>query len=119
LQISKPQVIIKEIDGKQCEPIEEVQIDIPDEFTGSIMESIGERKGEMLDTVNDGNGQVRITFLLPSSGVLDCVSEFMSQTGGYGNINHTSRHYGPVVKDYVSGRREGALVALDAGIASA
>src|SRR5699024_4406296 len=58
LQISKPQVIIKEIDGKQCEPIEEVQIDIPDEFTGTIMESIGERKGEMLDMVNDGNGQV-------------------------------------------------------------
>lgn len=119
LQISKPQVIIKEIDGKQCEPIEEVQIDIPDEFTGTIMESIGERKGEMLDMVNDGNGQVRLTFHVPSRGLLGYATEFMSQTRGYGIINHTFSHYGPLVKDYVSGRREGALVALENGKTSA
>ena len=119
LQISKPQVIIKEIDGKQCEPIEEVQIDIPDEFTGTIMESIGERKGEMLDMVNDGNGQVRLTFHVPSRGLLGYATEFMSQTRGYGILNHTFSHYGPLVKDYVSGRREGALVALENGKTSA
>lgn len=119
LQISKPQVIIKEIDGKQCEPIEEVQIDIPDEFTGTIMESIGERKGEMLDMVNDGNGQVRLTFHVPSRGLLGYATEFMSQTRGYGIMNHTFSHYGPLVKDYVSGRREGALVALENGKTSA
>lgn len=119
LQISKPQVIIKEIDGKQCEPIEEVQIDIPDEFTGTIMESIGERKGEMLDMVNDGNGQVRLIFHVPSRGLLGYATEFMSQTRGYGIINHTFSHYGPLVKDYVSGRREGALVALENGKTSA
>lgn len=115
LQISKPQVIIKEIDGKKCEPIEEVQIDVPDEFTGTIMESIGERKGEMLDMVNDGNGQVRLTFHVPSRGLLGYATEFMSQTRGYGILNHTFSHYGPLEKDYVSGRREGALVALENG----
>src|SRR5699024_8720990 len=115
----KPQVIIKEIDGKQCEPIEEVQIDIPDEFTGTIMESIGERKGEMLDMVNDGNGQVRLTFHVPSRGLLGYATEFMSQTRRYGIINHTFSHYDPLVKDYVSGRREGALVALENGKTSA
>ena len=60
LQVSKPTVIVKEIDGVRCEPVERVQIDIPEEHTGSIIESIGERKGEMIDMVNNGNGQVRL-----------------------------------------------------------
>src|SRR5699024_7302813 len=68
LQIWKPQVIIKEIDGKQHEPVEDVQIDVPEEFTGPVMESFGERKGEMLDMVNQGNGQVRLVFKVPSRG---------------------------------------------------
>src|SRR5699024_12405656 len=59
LQISKPQVIIQEIDGKQHEPVEDVQIDVPEEFTGPVMDRLGERKGEMLDMVNQGNGQRR------------------------------------------------------------
>src|SRR5699024_10615054 len=65
LQISRPQVITKEIDGVLCEPVERVQIDVPDEYTGAIMESIGERKGEMIDMINDGNGQVRLLFTVP------------------------------------------------------
>src|SRR5699024_7839512 len=70
LQMSRPQVIIKEIDGQKCEPMEEVQIDVPEEFTGAVMESIGERKGEMLDMVNQGNGQVKLKFKVPSRGLL-------------------------------------------------
>src|SRR5690625_1562328 len=93
LQISKPQVIVKEIDGKKCEPVERVQIDVPEEYTGAVMESIGERKGEMLDMINYGNGQVRLIFKVPSRGLLGYSTEFMSQTRGYGILNHTFSYY--------------------------
>ncbi len=69
LQVSKPSVIVKDIDGVRSEPVERVQIDIPEEHTGSIIESIGERKGEMLDMINNGNGQVRLIFLCPCSWI--------------------------------------------------
>lgn len=118
LQISKPQVILKEIDGKTCEPVERVQIDVPEEYTGAVMESIGERKGEMLDMINHGNGQVRLIFRVPSRGLLGYATEFMSQTRGYGILNHTFSGYEPIVKGYVGGRRQGVLVALENGKAS-
>ena len=118
LQISKPQVILKEIDGKTCEPMERVQIDVPEEYTGAVMESIGERKGEMLDMINHGNGQVRLIFKVPSRGLLGYTTEFMSQTRGYGILNHTFSDYEPVVKGFVGGRRQGVLVALENGKAS-
>lgn len=119
LQISKPLVITKEIDGKTCEPIERVQIDVPEEYTGTIMESIGERKGDMIDMINSGTGQVRLIFDVPSRGLLGYATEFMSQTRGYGILNHSFSHYAPVVKGYVGGRRQGVLVALENGKASA
>ena len=118
LQISKPQVILKEMDGQMCEPMERVQIDIPEEYTGAIMESVGERKGELLDMVNEGNGQVRLLFKIPSRGLLGYATEFMSQTRGYGILNHTFSAYEPVVKGFVGGRRQGVLVALENGKAS-
>lgn len=119
LQISKPKVIIKEIDGVKCEPVEDVQIDVPEEYTGAIMESIGERKGEMQNMVNHGNGQVRLSFKVPSRGLLGYTTEFLSQTRGYGILNHTFSGYEPLVKGYVGGRRQGVLVALDTGKATA
>jgi len=119
LQISKPLVITKEIDGKTCEPIERVQIDVPEEYTGTIMESIGERKGEMIDMINSGTGQVRLIFDVPSRGLLGYATEFMSQPRGYGILNHSFSHYAPVVSGYVGGRRQGVLVALENGKASA
>src|SRR5699024_4038145 len=118
LQISKPLVIQKEVDGVMCEPIERVQIDIPEEYTGTIMEAIGERKGEMLDMINDGNGQVRLIFHVPTRGLLGYTTEFLSQTRGFGILNHTFSGYEPVVKGLVAGRRQGALVALENGKAS-
>src|SRR5690625_5270288 len=118
LQISKPQVIQKEIDGKLYEPVEQVQMDIPDEYTGAIMESIGERKGEMIDMINHGNGQVRLLFKVPSRGLLGYATEFMSLTRGYGILNHSFSNYEPVVKGYVGGRRQGVLVSLESGKAS-
>ncbi|MGM8366203.1 translational GTPase TypA [Virgibacillus sp. W0181] len=118
LQLSKPKVILKEIDGKLCEPMEHVQIDAPEDYTGSIMESLGDRKGEMLDMINHGNGQVRLEFKVPSRGLLGYTTEFLSQTRGYGILNHTFSDYEPVVKGNVGGRRQGVLVSLEAGKAS-
>ncbi|WP_067837620.1 translational GTPase TypA [Amphibacillus sediminis] len=118
LQLSKPQVIIKEIDGVKCEPMERVQVDVPEEHTGAVMESLGSRKGEMLDMVNQGNGQVRLEFKVPSRGLIGYSTEFMTQTRGYGIINHTFDSYEPVVDGKVGGRRQGVLVALENGKAS-
>ncbi|SEN83314.1 GTP-binding protein [Amphibacillus marinus] len=118
LQLSKPQVIIKDIDGVKSEPMERVQVDVPEEHTGAVMESLGSRKGEMLDMVNQGNGQVRLEFKVPSRGLIGYSTEFMTQTRGYGIINHTFDSYEPVVDGQVGGRRQGVLVALENGKAS-
>jgi len=118
LQVSKPQVIIQEIDGIKHEPVDRVQIDVPEEYTGPVMESLGERKGDMVDMINHGNGQVRLVFRVPSRGLLGYATEFMSQTRGYGILNHSFDGYEPVVKGYISGRRQGVLVAREAGKAT-
>ncbi|KGP72283.1 translational GTPase TypA [Pontibacillus yanchengensis] len=118
LQLSKPQVIIKEIDGVKHEPMEHVQVDVPEDYTGTVMESIGYRKGEMLDMINQGNGQVRIEFKVPSRGLIGYSTEFMSQTRGYGIINHTFSGYEPLLGGTVGGRRQGVLVALENGKAT-
>lgn len=118
LQLSKPQVIIKDIDGVKCEPVEHVQVDVPEEHTGAVMESLGSRKGEMVDMVNQGNGQVRLEFKIPSRGLIGYSTEFLTQTRGYGIINHTFDSYQPVVKGKVGGRRQGVLVSLENGKAS-
>ncbi|MFZ3580117.1 translational GTPase TypA [Virgibacillus sp. DJP39] len=118
LQLSKPQVIIREIDGQKCEPVERVQVDVPEEYTGGVMESLGARKGEMVDMINHGNGQVRIEFKVPSRGLIGYATEFMSQTRGYGILNHTFDKYEPIIKGQVGGRTKGVLVGLDTGKAS-
>ncbi|MCK0470603.1 translational GTPase TypA [Halalkalibacter sp. APA_J-10(15)] len=118
LQVSKPEVIIREIDGVKCEPMERVQIDVPDEYTGSVMESLGERKGEMLNMTNNGSGQVRLEFLVPARGLIGYTTEFLSQTRGYGIINHSFDSYAPIAAGQVGGRRQGVLVSMEAGKAS-
>ncbi len=118
LQVSKPIVIVKEIDGVKCEPFERVQIDVPEENTGGVIESLGARKGEMLDMVNTGNGQTRITFLVPARGLIGYRTEFMSMTSGYGILNHTFEEYRPLIKGQIGGRRNGVLVSMDKGVAS-
>ncbi|MCG7342737.1 translational GTPase TypA [Sporosarcina sp. ACRSL] len=115
LQVSKPEVIIKTIDGVRSEPVERVQIDIPEEYTGAIIESIGERKGEMQDMINNGNGQVRLIFLVPARGLIGYSTEFLSLTRGYGIINHTFDSYKPVASGKVGGRRHGVLVSMETG----
>jgi GTP-binding protein len=118
LQVSKPEVIVREVDGVRCEPVERVQIDIPEEHVGSIIESMGERKGEMLDMVNNGSGQVRLIFMVPARGLIGYTTEFMTLTRGYGIINHTFDSYQPMQKGRVGGRSKGVLVAMATGQAS-
>ena len=89
LQVSRPEVIIKEIDGVKCEPFERVQIDTPEEYQGSIIQALSERKGDMLDMQMVGNGQTRLIFLVPARGLIGFSTEFLSMTRGYGIMNHT------------------------------
>ncbi|MFU1789141.1 translational GTPase TypA [Mammaliicoccus sciuri] len=118
LQVSKPQVIIKEIDGVKSEPYERVQIDVPDEYTGAIIESLGSRKGEMIDMQSNENGQTKLIFIVPARGLIGYTTEFMSMTRGYGIINHTFDSYRPRIKGRIGGRRNGVLVSIDKGVAS-
>lgn len=118
IQVSKPQVIVKEVDGVRCEPVERVQIDVPEEYTGAIIESLGSRKGEMLDMINNGNGQVRLIFMVPARGLIGYTTEFLTMTRGYGIINHTFDSYQPMQPGRVGGRRQGVLVSMEAGKAS-
>ncbi len=118
LQVSKPEVIIKNIDGVRSEPVERVQIDVPEEHTGSIIESMGARKGEMLDMINNGSGQVRLVFMVPARGLIGYTTEFLTLTRGYGIINHSFDSYQPMQAGQVGGRRQGVLVSMEAGKAS-
>ena len=115
LQVSKPEVIIKEVDGVKCEPFERVQIDVPQEYSGGVIESLGERKGEMLDMTNNGNGQVRLVFLVPARGMIGYSTEFLTLTRGYGILNHTFDCYKPFIDAKIGGRRNGALVSMENG----
>ena len=115
LQLSRPEVIYQEVDGELCEPFELVQIDTPDAYVGSIIDSLAQRKGEMQNMESTGNGQTRLTFLTPSRGLIGYNSEFMSQTGGYGIMNHTFEKYLPVIRNWEPGRRSGALVSINQG----
>ena len=117
LQVSKPQVIIEEIDGVKCEPFEDVQIDVPEEFMGSVIESLSSRGGEMGQMIYNEN-QVRITYVVPSRGLLGFVNNFLTMTKGYGIINHTFKEYRPVLKMNVGERNIGVLVAVDSGQAT-
>ncbi|MFC5557918.1 translational GTPase TypA [Ureibacillus thermophilus] len=118
LQVSKPKVIIKEIDGVKCEPVERVQVDVPEEYVGAVIESLGNRKGEMMDMSNNGNGQARLIFMVPSRGLIGYTTEFMSITKGYGIINHSFDSYQPVMPGRVGGRHNGALVSMETGKAT-
>ena len=117
LEVSKPHVIIKEIDGKKCEPYEDLQIDVPSEFVGDIMETLGTRGAQMIDMVENA-GQTRLTYVIPSRGLLGFVNNFLTLTKGYGIINHTFKEYRPLYAHNVGERTIGVLVSVDKGDAT-
>lgn len=118
LQVSRPQVIIKDVDGVQSEPFEAVQVDTPDEYSGAVIDSLNQRKGEMRNMEPTGTGTTRMEFLVPSRGLIGYSTEFMSLTRGYGIYNHTFETYAPVVKNWNPGRRNGTLVSINQGQAT-
>ncbi|MCL1630974.1 translational GTPase TypA [Sporolactobacillus sp. CPB3-1] len=115
LSVSKPSVITKEIDGKLCEPYESVQIDVPEEYVGSVIESMGKRKAELKDMRQEQPGQTRLMFIIPSRGLIGYNRQFMADTRGYGILNHTFDHFAPFIKEEIGGRRSGVLISMDQG----
>jgi GTP-binding protein len=111
--VSRPEIIRREIDGKTCEPVEDVVIDIPDAFTGVVMEKLSARKGRLVSMENR-EGRVRLTFVAPSRGLFGYRSEFLSDTRGEGVLHRTVRGYEPWVGELV-GRPVGAIVSTDQG----
>ncbi|WP_019636261.1 translational GTPase TypA [Paenibacillus fonticola] len=118
LQVSKPEVIVKEIDGVKMEPIERLLIDVPEESMGPVMESLGSRKAEMVNMINSGNGQVRLEFLIPARGLIGYGTHFLTLTRGYGVMNHAFDSYGPYAGGQVGGRHQGVLVSSENGVSS-
>ena len=118
LQVSKPQIIVKEIDGVKCEPFEDVQIDVKDENVGSVIEALGLRGGTMENMSNYEN-QVRLNYTVPSRGLIGFSTEFMTMTKGYGILNHTFKEYLPMVTTEVGKRKNGVLVSMENGKSTA
>ncbi|WP_433946118.1 translational GTPase TypA [Paenibacillus sp. SN-8-1] len=118
LQVSKPEVIVREIDGAKMEPIERLMIDVPEESMGAVMESLGSRKAEMVNMINNGSGQVRLEFLIPARGLIGYRTHFLTLTRGYGIMNHAFDSYGPLHGGQVGGRHEGVLVSSENGVST-
>lgn len=115
LAVSRPEVIIKEEGGQRTEPFETVTIDVIEEHQGSIMESIGLRKGELTNMSLDGKGRVRMDFMMPSRGLIGFQTEFLTMTSGTGLIYHTFDHYGPHKGGVIGQRANGVLVSNGMG----
>ena len=115
LAVSRPQVIMKEIDGVVSEPFEVLMIDCNDEHQGSIIEELGLRRAEMTDMLPDGKGRVRLTFTVPTRGLIGFRSMFLSMTSGTGMMNHVFDHYGPAKPGDLAARKNGVLVSMVTG----
>ena len=117
LEVSKPQVIIKEIDGVKCEPYEDLLIDIPNEYVGDIMTTIGERSGE-LESMDTRETVTILKYVIPSRGLLGYMTNFMTLTKGYGILSHVYKEYRPVQSNSIGERIIGVLVSVEAGQAT-
>ncbi|AXQ14384.1 MULTISPECIES: translational GTPase TypA [Shewanella] len=115
LAVSRPEVIIKEIDGEKCEPYEQLTVDVEEEHQGGVIEKLGTRKADMRDMQPDGKGRVRIDFMIPSRGLIGFQTEFMTATSGTGLLYHTFDHYGPYKGGDIGQRSNGVLISNATG----
>ncbi len=113
--VSRPEVIIKEINGIKSEPFEYVTIEVEEDHQGTIMEKLGDRKGDLKDMVPDGKGRIRLEYIVPSRGLLGFQTEFLTATSGSGLFYHVFDHYGPVKEGAVGLRNRGVLVSMAKG----
>ena len=118
LQVSKPEVIKKEIEGIICEPFEELQIDVPEEYVGSVIESLGNREAS-IEQMTNNEGQVRIIYTIPSRGLIGFRADFMTMTKGYGIMNHSFKEYKKAISSKVGERQLGVLISMNAGKSTA
>ncbi|CAL8473780.1 MULTISPECIES: translational GTPase TypA [Caballeronia] len=119
LAVSRPRVVLQEIDGVKCEPYENLTVDIEDQHQGGVMEELGRRKGEMLDMTSDGRGRTRLEYKISARGLIGFQSEFLTLTRGTGLMSHTFDSYAPVKEGSVGERRNGVLISQDDGAAVA
>ena len=118
LQVSKPEVIIKEIDSVKYEPYEDVQIEVPEESVGTVIEALGLR-GAKMENMTNVNNLVRLIYTIPSRGLIGFSTDFMTMTKGYGILNHTFKEYLPIENITVGERKLGVLVSMENGKATA
>jgi GTP-binding protein len=119
LAISKPEVIMQEIDGQLCEPFEQLTVDIEESHQGNVMEKLGMRKAELQDMVPDGHGRIRLDYTIPTRGLIGFHSEFLTATSGSGLLYHVFDHYGPAIQGVVHQRHNGVMIANCMGKARA
>jgi GTP-binding protein len=115
IAISRPEVILKEVDGKVCEPFEQLTVDVEESDQGDTMEMLGARRGQLRDMSPDGKGRVRLDYIIPARGLIGFRTDFLTATSGTGLIYHTFSHYGPVGRGDLGRRVNGVLVANGTG----
>ena len=118
LAVSRPRVLIKEIDGVKCEPFEMLAVDVEETNQGAVMEALGARRGDLQDMQSDGKGRVRLDYRIPARGLIGFQSEFLTMTRGTGVMSHVFDDYGPM-KPEITERRNGVLVSAEDGAAVA
>lgn len=119
IAVSRPQVIIKEVDGEKHEPYETLTVDIETIHQGTTMEALGSRGGDLQDMVPDGKGRVRLDYIIPARGLIGFQNEFLTSTSGTGIAHHVFSHYASLKKMQLAGRINGVLISNDLGKASA
>ena len=111
LAVSRPEVILKEVDGEKQEPYETLTIDVEETHQGTIMEKLGAKKGELLDMVPDGKGRVRLDYVIPSRSLIGFHTEFLTLTSGSGLMHHAFDHYGPLMANMQASRQNGVMIS--------
>lgn len=114
LQLSRPHVILKEIDGVTCEPYEDVEIEAPDDCIGSVIESLGLRRG-IMENMDSMDGMTKVHYIVPSRGLIGFMTNFLTMTKGYGIINHSFLEYRPLEGEAVGERQLGVLISIETG----
>lgn len=115
LCVGRPEVVIREIDGKKCEPYEQLTVDVPEASQGTVMEKLGVRKGELKNMVPDGKGRVRLDYIIPTRGLIGFRTEYLTATAGNGLMYNVFDSYGPRIDAVIGQRSKGVLISNGAG----
>ncbi len=119
LAVSRPEVVVREVDGVKEEPYEQLTVDIEEQHQGAVMEKLGERRGDLKNMVPDGRGRVRLDYIIPARGLIGFQTEFMTLTSGSGLLFHVFDHYGPSRPEKIGQRNNGVLISNSTGKALA